>query len=349
PLAVQWWATYYPGAEPGGGGYVVQRILSARDERHAAGATLLFNLMHYAIRPWPWIVVALASMAVFPTVESIKAKFPNVDATIVGHDLAYPAMLTFLPAGLLGLVVASLIAAYMSTMSTQLNWGSSIVVNDLYRRFLKPDASDRQLVWVGKATTSALMVLACVVALFLESALQSFQLLLQIGAGTGLLYILRWFWWRINATTEIVAMAVSFLVAVAFQFGNGFGFSTATQLILGVAITTVAWLIAAVVSAPTDTAKLREFYRRVQPRGPGWKAVVNAARRDGQELESGDARSDFGPALVCTLAGLAGIWGLLFALGEGLYGHRTGMLAWGAAAVVGWSVIAVLWKRLSFR
>ncbi len=349
PLAVQWWATYYPGAEPGGGGYVVQRILSARDERHAAGATLLFNLMHYAIRPWPWIIVALASMAVFPTVDSIRARFPKVDPSIVGHDLAYPAMLTFLPAGLLGVVVASLIAAYMSTMSTQLNWGSSIVVNDLYRRFVKPDATDRQLVWIGRATTSALMVLSCGVALVLESALESFQLLLQIGAGTGLIYILRWFWWRINATTEIVAMVVSFAAAVALKVGGGFGLSTASQLIAGVAVTTVAWVIAALVSAPTESGRLREFYRRVQPRGPGWRKVIEEAHRDGVVLETPGVSSDFGPALACTIAGLAGVWGLLFALGEGLYGNTGAMLGWGVAALAGWAVIGVLWKRLSFR
>jgi len=349
PLAVQWWATYYPSAEPGGGGYVVQRVLSAKDERHAAGATLLFNLMHYAVRPWPWIAVALASLAVFPDVASIKARFPNVDPSIVGHDLAYPAMLTFLPPGLLGIVVASLIAAYMSTMSTQLNWGSSIIVNDLYHRFHNPAANEHQLVRVGRITTAGLMVLACLVALYLDTALQSFQLLLQIGAGTGLLYILRWYWWRVNAATEIVAMAVSFLVAVVFHVSGGFGLSTAAQLLLGVAITTATWMIAALLSPPTDPARLREFYRRVQPGGPGWKRIVDAAAREGVILRDPHHREDFGWSLAGILAGLAGIWGLLFALGSLLYGQTAAALGWPALAAAGWITMAFVWPRLSFR
>ncbi|MFO7894051.1 MAG: sodium:solute symporter family protein, partial [Longimicrobiales bacterium] len=213
PIAVQWWSVWYPGAEPGGGGYIAQRMLSAKDETDATGATLLFNAAHYALRPWPWILVGLASLVVFPTVESIQEAFPRVGDAILGHDLAYPAMLTFLPSGLLGLVVASLAAAYMSTMSTHLNWGSSYVVHDFWRRFVDPEAGERTLVTVGRVTTVVLMVLAAVLALWLRNALQAFQILLQIGAGTGLLFILRWFWWRINAFSEITAMVVSFLVA----------------------------------------------------------------------------------------------------------------------------------------
>lgn len=349
PLAVQWWASYYPSAEPGGGGYVVQRVLAAKNERHAAGAALLFNLMHYAIRPWPWIVVALASVAVFPTLDSIRTQFPGVDPAIIGHDLAYPAMLTFLPSGLMGLVVASLIAAYMSTMSTQLNWGSSIIVNDLYHRFMKRDATERDLVRVGRWTTLASMVLACAVALTLESALQAFQLLLQIGAGTGLIYLLRWYWWRINATAEIVAMVASFLVAVGFHFAGGFGLKPAVQMLIGVGLTTAAWLIAALVTKPTAEAKLREFYRRLQPGGPGWRVVVARARAEGVKLDDGARRDDFTVALGGVFAGLAGVYGVLFGLGAALYGHAGTAAAWFALAAAGWTAVAVLWRRLRFQ
>ncbi|MBX3744301.1 MAG: Na+:solute symporter [Verrucomicrobiae bacterium] len=349
PLAIQWWATYYPGSEPGGGGYVVQRVLAARNERHAAGAALLFNLLHYAVRPWPWIVIALASLAVFPNLDAIQERFPTLNPAILGHDLAYPAMLTFLPAGLLGIVVASLIAAYMSTMSTQLNWGSSILVNDLYRRFLRPQASEHDLVRTGRAATAALMLLACLVALYLDSALQSFQLLLQIGAGTGLLFALRWFWWRINALTEIVAMIVSFLVAVVLHVGHGFGLGAASQLLLGVAITTVAWVAAAFLTPPTDESRLRAFYRQVQPGGPGWSAVLHRARRDGTALETPGHTPDFALALIGTLSGLAAIWGLLFTLGALLYGQTGALIGCGLLTAAGAAGLVWVWPRLSFR
>jgi len=207
----------YPGSEPGGGGYLVQRMLAAKDEKNALGATLFFNVAHYALRPWPWIIVALCSLIVFPDLESLRAAFPNVNPDIVKHDMAYPAMLTYLPHGLLGLVVASLIAAYMSTISTHLNWGSSYIVNDYYKRFIRPDATEKQLVRVGRISTLLLMVATCILATFLENSMQVFNLILQIGAGTGLIFILRWFWWRINAFSEITAMIVSFIVACYFN------------------------------------------------------------------------------------------------------------------------------------
>ena len=218
PIAVQWWSTWYPGAEPGGGGYVAQRMLAAKDESHALKATLWFNLAHYALRPWPWIIVALASLIVYPTLDSIQAAFPTVDPSIVRHDLAYPAMLVFLPSGLLGLVVASLAAAYMSTISTHLNWGASYIIDDWYRRFVSPDREDRHYLRLARLATIGLIVLAGIVSLWLENALQAFQILLQIGAGTGLVFLLRWFWWRINAWSEISAMIISFLIAVYFEF-----------------------------------------------------------------------------------------------------------------------------------
>ncbi|HEX9828437.1 MAG TPA: sodium:solute symporter family protein, partial [Flavobacteriaceae bacterium] len=214
PLAVQWWSSWYPGAEPGGGGYIAQRMLAAKNENHAIGATFFFNIMHYALRPWPWILVALASLVVFPDIASIHEAFPNIAEDKLGHDLAYSAMLTKLPNGLLGLVLASLVAAYMSTISTQLNWGSSYIVFDFYKQQINPNASEKRLVAVGRISTVVLMVLSAIVALLLQNALQLFNLLLVFGAGTGLIFILRWFWWRINAWSEITAMFASGIVSL---------------------------------------------------------------------------------------------------------------------------------------
>ncbi len=215
PIAVQWWSVWYPGAEPGGGGYIAQRMLSAKDEKNAIGATLLFNFAHYALRPWPWIIVALCSIVIFPDLATLKSEFPTIDTQYLGHDVAYPAMLTRLGAGWKGLVVASIIAAYMSTIGTHLNWGSSYVVNDFYKRFVNPQSSEKQLVMVGRFSTVMLMVISAVFVLtFLENATQAFDILLLSGAGTGLIYILRWFWWRINALTEIVAMISATVLAI---------------------------------------------------------------------------------------------------------------------------------------
>ncbi|MFV2066601.1 MAG: sodium:solute symporter family protein [Pirellulales bacterium] len=222
PVAVQWWAVWYPGAEPGGGGYIAQRMLAAKDEKNAIGATMLFNFMHYAMRPWPWIIVALASLVCYPTLDSIKSQFPGIDPTYLQQDIAYPVMIAKLGPGLLGLVVASLIAAYMSTIGTHLNWGSSYVVNDFYKRFVRKDASEKEMVTVGRVCTVSLMVVAGVFALtFLQDAYQAFQILLLSGAGTGAIYLLRWFWWRINAWTEIVAMVAATVVAFWIVLGVG--------------------------------------------------------------------------------------------------------------------------------
>ena len=206
PLAVQWWSVWYPGAEPGGGGYIAQRMLSAKNEKHAVSATFLFNITHYALRPWPWILIALASLVVYPDLASIQEAFPHVSESKLGNDLGYSAMLLTLPKGLLGIVVASLIAAYMSTISTHLNWGSSYVAYDFYQRFIRPDATEKQMVNIGRISTVVLMILAGLFALALTNALDAFQILLSIGAGTGSLFILRWFWWRINAYSEITGV-----------------------------------------------------------------------------------------------------------------------------------------------
>lgn len=334
PLAVQWWATWYPGAEPGGGGYVAQRMLAARDERESMRATLWFNVAHYALRPWPWILVALASLAVYPTLESLGAAFPHVDPAILRHDLAYPAMLVFLPHGLLGLVVASLAAAYMSTISTHLNWGASYVVDDFYRRFLAPDRTERHYVAVGRAATVGLIVLAMLVSLWLENALQAFEILLQIGAGTGLIFLLRWFWWRINAWSEISAMLISFAVAVWFQFGHEAAglppLHPSLELVIGVVVTTCVWLTVTWSTEPTDRETLAAFYDRIRPLGRGWRRVLDLPDRP----EDGPVAGRAGPALACWLLGCLVVYAALFGTGYLLYGRPTPAAAFLAVSAV---------------
>lgn len=341
PLLVQWWAAYYPGSEPGGGGYVVQRMLAAKNEDNAVGATLLFNLLHYALRPWPWILIALASLAVFPEVADIQRRFPHIETQIVRNDLAYPAMLTFLPAGLLGLVVTSLAAAYMSTMSTMVNWGASILVHDMYRRFIDRSASEARLVWVGRIATAALMICACALALNLENALQVFQILLQIGAGTGLLYLLRWFWWRINAQAELAAMVSSFGVALAMQFVVGGALSAWLKLLIGVALTSAFWIGTALVTKPTDERALVAFYRKIRPGGPGWKPI--AALAGG----SGGGNAALTAPLLASALGAAAVYCFLFAVGFVLYGDYGPATA--AALAAGCSCFGVvrLWRRIA--
>lgn len=324
PLAVQWWSVWYPGAEPGGGGYVAQRMLSARSEEGAMSATLLFNAAHYALRPWPWIIVALASLIVFPDLASLQKAFPHVDPQIIKHDLAYPAMLSRLPNGFLGLVVASLIAAFMSTASTHVNLGASYVVNDFYHRFVNPQASERKLVLVGRVTTVALMVLASVLALTLSNALQVFRILLQVGAGTGLVFILRWFWWRINAYTEITAMVVSFLIALYFEFVHPLtglpAVAASYKLVIGVALTTASWLAVTLLTRPTDIKTLREFYKLVHPGGPGWKKVLANSTGD-EHLEKLANRPSVLPVgILCMVLGCFAVYSALFATGYIIYG-----------------------------
>src|SRR5574338_856689 len=275
PLTVQWWSVWYPGAEPGGGSYIAQRMLAAKSEKDALGGTLFFNFAHYALRPWPWIIVALASMLVFPTLDDIRRAFPYVDASLIGHDMAYPAMLTFLPAGMLGLMVAGLLAAYVSTISTHLNWGTSYIVHDFYRRFIRPGADERHYIAVGRLVTAALMAIAAAVTFVLDTAQASFNLLLSVGAGTGLIYLLRWYWWRINAWSEIAAMVSSFAVAVAFFIAGKAGVTIAshTSLLMTIGVTTIVWVAATYLTAPTDRKTLVEFYRLVRPAGAGWAPV----------------------------------------------------------------------------
>ena len=342
PLAVQWWSTWYPGSEPGGGSYIAQRMLAARAEKDALWGTLLFNLAHYALRPWPWILVALSSVLVFPTVADIRQALPHVDPGLLGNDMAYSAMLTFLPSGLLGLMVAGLLAAYVSTISTHLNWGTSYLVNDLYRRFLRPGRDERHYVLAGRLVTAVLMVVAALFTLLLETARTSFDLLLSVGAGTGLLYLLRWFWWRINAWSEIAAMASSFLLAAAFFVAQrrGVALPSHISLILMVATTTVIWMATAYLTAPTDRATLRRFYEIARPAGPGWAAI----RAECPDVRSPDSLST---AFTGWLAGIALVYGGLFGSGLLLLGRPAGGMVWVAVAIAGAIVLARVLTRLS--
>ena len=331
PLAVQWWSTWYPGSEPGGGGFVAQRMLAARSEKESVLATLWFNVAHYALRPWPWLIVALCSMIVYPSLESIQARFPHLEPSLVRHDLAYPAMLVFLPHGLLGLVVASLAAAYMSTISTHLNWGASYMVNDVYRRFISPDRSERHYVTVARLCTILLVVLASAVSLWLESALQGFQIMLQIGAGTGLIFLLRWFWWRINAWSEISAMIISFLIALHFQFiHERLGWALlhpSWRLTIGVALTSLGWLTVTMLTPPTDSTTLRAFYRKIRPLGKGWNRVVGPASLEDAAAKTGSqpaahvrGRENLSAAFLGWFVGCVAVYAALFGTGYYLYG-----------------------------
>ena len=279
PLAVQWWAVWYPGAEPGGGGYIAQRMLSAKDEKNAIYSTLLFNITHYVIRPWPWILIALSSLVVFPNLDSIGTAFPGVDKSIIGNDIAYPAMLSLLPTGLLGLVLASLIAAFMSTISSHLNWGASYISIDFYKRFIKKNASEKEVVRIGKLSTVLLMILAGFVSLQLSDSLGAFNILLQIGAGTGSIFLLRWFWWRVNAYSEITGMIISFFVAVYFEWIHESLFDIRlkeyAELLIGVGVTTFSWLFVTILTKPTDDDKLMEFYKKIKPYGVGWNGFIS--------------------------------------------------------------------------
>ena len=344
PLAVQWWAVWYPGAEPGGGGYVAQRMLSAKDEKNAIWATLLFNFMHYAVRPWPWILIALASIVVFPNLESLQAAFPN---TIVGNDLAYPAMISFLPAGLLGLLVASLIAAFMSTISTHLNWGSSYLVHDFYRRFFVKDKTEKHYVFMGRVFTVLLMVFSAFFALFLNNSLQAFGIILQIGAGTGLIFILRWFWYRVNVYSELTAMIVSFIVALAFEFIIPNNFSVEEKLIIGVTITTISWLIVTMITPPSNMETLQNFYKKIQPGGPGWKKVIEESKLQGITITGKKEKWDVPSGILCMLFGSISVYSILFGIGYILYSQTTTGIMFLAISVL--SVIALMkfWKRLS--
>lgn len=343
PLTISWWSVWYPGSEPGGGSYIAQRILASKSERDALGGTLFFNVCHYALRPWPWIIVALSSMLVYPQLSDIAKAFPYLDEALIGHDMAYPAMLVFLPSGFLGLMVAGLLAAYVSTISTHLNWGTSYLVHDLYRRFLKTDADERHYVWIGRLVTALLMLLAAGMTFLLESARTSFELLLSIGAGSGLLYLLRWYWWRINAWSEIAAMAVSFIVAVGFFVAGKMGDAVGANVVLlgTVGATTVAWVGTTLLTRPESDTTLIAFYRLVRPAGPGWSDIP-------QKAGVGPSPDSLPQQLLGWVLGCAFVYATLFGAGSILYGLTTQAFVWGVVWLISgaWLVkmLNTLWK-----
>jgi|TARA_B110000459_G_scaffold105087_2_gene116709 Na+/proline symporter len=329
PLAVQWWSSWYPGAEPGGGGYIAQRMLAAKNENHAIGATFFFNVMHYALRPWPWIIVALASLIVFPDLASIQEAFPNVSEDKLGHDLAYPAMMTMLPSGLLGLVVASLVAAYMSTISTHLNWGSSYIVNDFYKQQVNKNATEKQLVNVGRISTVTLFCLSAVFALLLTNALQLFDVILMFGAGTGLIFILRWFWWRINAWSEISAMFVSGFISILLNFTSlgeilfsDLGFYPSYYKFPAVVLfTTLIWIIVTFLTKPDSFEDLINFCKKTNPGGPGWKKIEEEALKNNISFnDKTDNKWSVPLGIICMLLGSFAIYSFLFSTGHFIYG-----------------------------
>jgi len=367
PLTIQWWAAWYPGSEPGGGGYIAQRMLSAKSEKHAVGATLIFNFFHYAIRPWPWILVGLSSLIIFPDLQSMAEKFQNVPEQYIQNDIAYPAMLReFLPSGLLGLVFASLIAAYMSTVSTHINWGASYLVNDFYARFINPEASESRKVAVGRLWTIGLLIFSVILALYLQNALQVFQYLLMIGAGTGLIYILRWFWWRINAWSEISAMAGATIFSAILivieqvylvQLGQDnislFGIEMERALwdtlkfVLVVLLTTIVWLIVTLSTKPCAEKILVNFYLKVKPGGPGWNKVMTNALQKGMVKENNVyADWDVPLGLLCMSLGCIAIFGFLFSIGYLIYGELIMFYILLSIAIISSALLFKYWGRL---
>jgi len=348
PIAVQWWAVWYPGAEPGGGSYIAQRMLASKSERDALGAVLFFNVAHYVLRPWPWIITALASIIIYPNLADIQAAFPNLDPSLIGHDIAFPAMLKFMPVGFIGLMVGGLIAANSSTILTHLNWGASYLVHDFYQQFMKRGASEKHYVMVGRLATVLLFVLSSSLVFVLDSAKDAFDVILQIGAGTGLLYLIRWFWWRVNAWCEVAAMVSSFLISLVFLIlaKNGIHFSTHAALLTTIAFTTVCWVTTAFVGPVTDRQVLIDFYAKVRPFGPGWRKVQkDAGLVDG--WGGPRAEGDNIPlALLGWVAGCTMIWSSLFTVGNFLYGRMTTALFLLATFVVSAAALVYVVQRL---
>jgi SSS family solute:Na+ symporter len=321
PIAVQWWAVWYPGAEPGGGSYIAQRMLASKSEKDALGAVLFFNIAHYVLRPWPWIIVALCSIIVYPQLSDIQTAFPHLDPRLIGHDIAYPAMLKFLPVGFIGLMVGGLIAANSSTILTHLNWGASYLVHDLYRRFIRKDATEKHYVAAGRIVTVILFFASSALVFALDTAKDAFDVILQVGAGTGLLYLVRWFWWRVNAWCEVVAMVSSFAVSLSILImaRNGVHLSTHVALLVTIACTTVCWIITAYVGPETDRRTLVAFYTRVRPFGPGWERIRLEAGIGRDELRT--TRDNIPLALIGWVSGCTAVWSALFTVGNFLYGR----------------------------
>jgi solute:Na+ symporter, SSS family len=330
-LSMQWWAAYYPGAEPGGGGYVAQRIFSAKTERDGVLATLFFQVAHYALRPWPWIVTGLATVILYPTLQDKEAGYVH-------------AFVDLLPTPWRGFMLAGFAAAYMSTIGTHLNWGASYLVNDFYKRFIRKDATQKHYVNVGRSATIFLFLASVGVTSQLTSVEKAWEFLLAMGAGTGLVLILRWYWWRINAWSEISAMVVSFLGSLVFmriippRFPAGDPNATAWVMISTVAVTTVAWVATTFLTSPEPVATLDAFYRRVRPGGPGWRAVSERLGYGRESIPGG--------ALAWTnwIAGIIAVYATLFGLGKLVFGQMGAGIALLAVAAV-----AFAWIARSFR
>ncbi len=327
PIAVQWWNVWYPGSEPGGGGYIVQRMLSAKSENHCVAGSVLYNVVNYALRPWPWYLVAFASLIVFPDLASLQKAFPNVDPALVKGDMAYPAMLTFVPRnGWYGVTVASMMGALFSTVAAHLNMGASYVANDWWKRFVRPEATGRELIVVGRITVIFLAVASSLLAPCLQSAGKAFNLVLQVGAGTGLIFLLRWFWMRINAWSELTAMAVSFVVALflnlVYPLFGGPELKSWQMLLIGMAVTTTAWVGVTLATRPTDAAVIERF-----------RATV---RVDGADVGRG--------LLAMTIASLA-VYALMFAVGSFVYGELLRGFVLTAIAGVGGVALWIGLKR----
>lgn len=348
PIAVQWWAVWYPGAEPGGGSYIAQRMLASRSEKDSLGAVLFFNVAHYVLRPWPWILVALCSLIIYPQLSDIQKAFPNLDPGLLGHDIAYPAMLKFLPVGFIGLMVGGLVAANSSTILTHLNWGASYLVHDLYRRFVRKEAEEKHYVLVGRLVTVGLFFCASGLVFVLDTAKDAFDIILQVGAGTGLLYLVRWFWWRVNAWCEVVAMVSSFAVSALLLIlnKNGVQVSTHIALLTTMGFTTVCWLATVYLGPQTDHQTLMEFYKKVRPFGPGWTRIRIMAGFSEQEAKA--THENIPLALLGWVAGCTVIWSSLFTVGNYLYG-RTGyaLLLLGVFTVSGSILLYVIRKLWS--
>lgn len=328
-IGVNWWASWYPGAEPGGGGYVAQRILSAKDEKHSLAATLWFNVAHYALRPWPWILVALASVVLYPGLGDKEAGYVQV-------------MVDHLPPSLRGLMLAAFFAAYMSTVSTHLNWGASYAINDFYRRFLRPQASEAHHLRASQAATLLLMLVAAGVTYFLETIRGAWQLLLMIGAGTGAVYLLRWYWWRINAWSEISAMAAAFFASLALQrwppFTGGEQIVFAKNMLVTTAACSAVWLGVTLATRAEPAGHLENFYRRVRPSAWGWRPI--AARAPDLPAVSSGWYNFRAWVLGCALVYLA-----LFSTGKLLLGYWTSGLLLGAGAVAAGSLLYLQFAR----
>jgi Na+/proline symporter len=349
PVAVQWWAVWYPGAEPGGGSYIAQRMLASRSEKDALGGTLFFNVAHYVLRPWPWILVGLASIIVYPQLSDIQTAFPHLDPKLIGHDIAYPAMLRFLPAGWIGLMLGGLIAANSSTILTHLNWGASYLVHDFYRRFIRTGAEEKHYVVAGRLATVLLFVCSSALVFALDTAQGSFNIILQIGAGTGLLYLVRWFWWRVTAWCEIVAMVASFLASVMFVIltRNGVHIGYPQQLVIGIFITTVCWVATAYLGPQNDPKVLMDFYMRVRPFGPGWRPIQVKAGISNADATAMDLRTENFPlSLLGWFTGCIMIWSALFTVGNFLYGRMGYALGLLAVFVVTGTILIQVVRRL---